>query len=143
MSQFAPVLPLLLDVPEEPLEPEEPEELPLEPEDPLEPLEPEDPLEPLDVPVSGLALSVVPASTGASLVFGGSLDVLPASGSGSSDFWSCTSAPSPSSGEVAHAEIRATTDRTPTAMRLERRMAGTVAAELYLPPVRHDSETLR
>lgn len=122
-------------------------ELPLLPELPLEPLEPLDPellvLEPASgFDESGFDESVVPLSTVESVVFGGSF--APGSLSGTVGCWSaCRSAPSPSSGDVAHAEIRATSERTPVAMRLERRMEGTLAAELYLLPVPHAGETLR
>jgi hypothetical protein len=116
---------LLEDVPELPLD-----DVPLEPE--------------LDVvdPVSGFAESIrAPASTGALSVFGGSFVLV--SGVGSADFVSCTSAPSPSSGDVAHAEMRATSDRTATGMRAKRRMGATLAAELYCALGRLAKETLR
>jgi hypothetical protein len=48
-----------------------------------------------------------------------------------------------STGDVAHAEARARTDSAATAMRLERRMAGTLAAELCMLPAGHTNETLR
>jgi hypothetical protein len=110
------------------------------------------PLEPLldallDVPVSGV---VAASATGAPLssvtvVFAGSVVVLlPASaGAGSAVFVSWTSLPTVSTGDVAHAEARARTDSAATAMRLERRMAGTLAAELCTLPCRHTNETLR
>jgi hypothetical protein len=116
---------------------------------PLEPLLDEllVPLEPLDVPVSGVvAASVtgVPLSS-VTVVFAGSVVVLlPASaGVGSAVFVSSTALPTVSTGDVAHAEARARTDRAATAMRLERRMAGTLAAELCTLPCRHTNETLR
>lgn len=118
----------------EPLEPELPE-LPDEPELELE-------LEPVSGVVAESA-SVVPLSSVPG-VFAGSVVVLaPASGVGSTDFVSSTVLPRPSSGEVAHAEARATSDRAATAMRVERRMAGTLAAELCSLPGAHGSETLR
>jgi hypothetical protein len=118
---------LLLVEPE--LELVEPELELVEPELELELVEPELLLvEPELDPVSGVAESAVPASSVAT-VFGGSFALL-FSGGGSADLLSCTVSPRSSVGEVAHAEIRARTERAPTAMRLERRMAGTVAAEL-------------
>jgi hypothetical protein len=116
---------------EGPTAPELPDELELLE---LELLELEVPLEPLDddvEPVSGFAASAaVPASTGVGVVdFGGSF-VLLSGGVGSADFVSSVVAPRPSSGDVAQAEMRATSDRTATGMRAKRRMAGTLAAEL-------------
>jgi hypothetical protein len=112
-----------------PTAPELPEEL----DDELELLELEVPLEPLDDdddPVSGLAESVaVPASVGVVVVLGGSFALLSA-GAGSADFVSSVVAPRPSSGDVAQAEMRATSDNAATGMRAKRRMAGTLAAEL-------------
>jgi len=128
---LAPLLPLEL-VPELPLE--------LVPELPLE-LVPELPLElvpelPLEEPVSAAASF----STVLLLVEGGSFAP---SGSGSTFFVSSrTAAPSPSSTEVAQA-MRATSDRAPTAVRVKRLMAGTLAAELYPLLVPLDAETLR
>jgi len=135
MSHAGPTPPLELELAllallllEELLVPELPL-VPLVPLDPelLDPLVPEllDPLAPELVPVSGVPLS----ASSAALVFGGSF--APGSGGGSADLVSSTAAPRPSSGDVAHAEMRATSDNVPTAMRVERRMAGTVAAELY------------
>lgn len=120
-------------------------ELPDEPEVPEEPELPDVPLEPLDEvvePVSGFAESVVPASTGVGADLGGSF-VLLSSGAGLADFVSSVVAPSPSSGDVAHAEMRATSDRAATGMRAKRRMAGTLAAELYCALGRLSTETLR
>lgn len=141
----APELPLeellleLLDdvVPLEPLEPE----LPDDPEVPLEPLE-------LEVePVSGaVAASAAEAPLSWSVLgcFVGSVVVFaPASGAGSALFVSCTALPTSSTGDVAHAEARARTDSAATAMRLERRMAGTLAAELCTLPEARPNETLR
>jgi hypothetical protein len=85
-------------------------------------------VEPELEPVSGVAESSAPASADAT-VFGGSFTLF-SSGGGSADFVSSTVAPRSSWGDVAHAEIRARTESAPTAMRLERRMPGTVAAEL-------------
>jgi hypothetical protein len=113
-----------------PTAPELPDELEL-----LELLELEVPLEPLEddvEPVSGFAASAavpVPASTGVGVDFGGSF-VLLSAGVGSADFVSSVVAPRPSSGDVAQAEMRATSDRTATGMRAKRRMAGTLAADL-------------
>ena len=128
MSQAAPTPPLdeLLVEPELPLDPE----LPLEPELELEELE-------LEL-VSGAAASGVVWSW----LFGGSFT--PASGAGSVDLVSSVVAPSsPASGEVAHAAMRATSDRLPRMMRVERRMAGTVEAELCMALGRLSRETLR
>ena len=106
------------------------------------------PLEPLELaPVSG----VVAASTTAGVplssvpgVFVGSVVVLaPASGVGSAAFVSWTELPTSSVGEVAHAEARATSDSAATAMRVERRMAGTLAADLCTLPEAQPNETLR
>src|SRR4051794_8932345 len=97
----------LLEVPELPLE-----DVPLEPE--LDDVE----------PVSGFAESTTPLSSGALSVFGGSF-VLLSGGVGSAVFASWTSAPRPSSGDVAQAEMRATSDRTATGMRAKRRMGRT------------------
>lgn len=109
--------------------------LELVPESPLVPLEE------VDEPVSGFAESATPLSTGASVVvFWGSFAP---TGSGSAAFTSSTESPSPSSGDVAHAEMRATSDRVTTAMRLERRMAGTLAAKVYPMRARRSLETLR
>ena len=128
MSHAGPTPPEL----EPPLEPE----LPLDPELPLEPELPLDPELPLE-PVSALApLSSV---TGALFVDGGSFGPV---GSGSAAFVSWMSAPSPSSGEVAHAATRATSDRAP-AMRVERLMASTLAAELCMALACLSRETLR
>jgi len=131
---------LLLDV--EPLEPLEPE-LPELPDDelPLEPLE-------LDVPVSAAvdeSAAPVPLSSSVVGVFVGSVVVLaPASaGAGSALFVSCTVLPRSSVGDVAHAVARAMTESAATAMRLERRMAGTLAAELCTLPQAQPNETLR
>lgn len=131
---LVPELPPLL-VPELPL-------VPLVPELPeLLVLVPELPLEDVDEPESGFAESATPLSTGVSVVvFCGSFAP---TGSGSAGFTSSTASPSPSSGEVAHAEMRATSDRVATAMRLERRMAGTVAAEVYPMRGPRSPETLR
>jgi hypothetical protein len=105
------------------------------------------PLEPLELaPVSGV---VAASTTGAPLssvpgVFVGSVVVLaPASGVGSAAFVSCTELPTSSVGEVAHAEARATSDSAATAMRVERRMAGTLAADLCTLPQAQPNETLR
>ena len=93
---------------------------------PLEPLDDDDVLE----PVSGFAESAVLASGGGVVVvFGGSLTLV-SSGAGSADLVSSVVAPRPSSGDVAHAEMRASSDRAATGMRAKRRMAGTLAAEL-------------
>ena len=123
----------------EPLVPLEPELLPDEPEL-LVPLEPE--LEPVSGAVAesaaGAPLSSLPG------VFVGSVVVLaPASGVGSADLVSWTELPKSSVGEVAHAEARATSDSAATAMRVERRMAGTLAAELCTLPEAQHNETLR
>ncbi len=128
-----------------PTAPELPEELELLEEE-LELLELLDdvPLEPLDEvlePVSGFAESAVPASTGVGVVFGGSF-ALVSSGVGSTDLASSVVAPRPSSGDVAHAEMRATSDRAATGMRAKRRMAGTLAAELCGALGRLSPETL-
>ena len=112
-----------------PTAPELPEELELL--DELELLELDVPLDPLDdvlEPVSGFAESATPASTGVGSDLGGSFVLL--SGVGSADFVSSVVAPSPSSGDVAHADMRATSDRATTGMRAKRRMAGTLAAEV-------------
>ena len=107
------------------------------------------PLDPplLDAPVSGfVAASVAGAPlSSVTVVFAGSVVVLlPASvGAGSAVFVSSTALPTESTGDVAHAEARAKTDSAATAMRLERRMAGTLAAELCTLPERHTNETLR
>jgi hypothetical protein len=124
MSHEAPTPPELLDDVELPDEPDEPE-LPEEPDVPDVPLDDE------VAPVSGFAASAVPASVVGVVVvdFGGSFVLL--SGVGSADFVSSVVAPSPSSGDVAHAEMRATSDRAATGMRAKRRMAGTLAAEVY------------
>lgn len=142
----APELPLdeLLD--EELVEPL----VPLDPLDPELPEDPEVPLDPLELvlePVSGVvaesAAAVVPLS-GVLAGFAGSVVVFaPASGVGSTDFVSSTVLPRPSSGEVAHAEARATSDSAATAMRVERRMAGTLAAELCTLRGGRSNETLR
>ena len=113
---------------------------------PLDPLlVPLDPL--LDAPVSGfVAASVAGAPlSSVTVAFAGSVVVLlPASaGAGSAVFVSSTALPTESTGDVAHAEARAKTDSAATAMRLERRMAGTLAAELCTLPERHTNETLR
>jgi len=136
------LLELLLDeVPLEPLDPELPDE-PDDPDVPLEPLE-------LDVePVSGAvdeSATIAPASSSVVGCFVGSVVVLaPASaGAGSALFVSCTALPMSSVGEVAHAEARAKTESAATAMRLERRMAGTLAAELCTLPDTQRNETLR
>ena len=106
------------------------------------------PLDPLhDAPVSGfVAASVAGAPlSSVTVAFAGSVVVLlPASaGAGSAAFVSSTALPTESTGDVAHAEARAKTDSAATAMRLERRMAGTLAAELCTLPERHTNETLR
>ena len=123
MSQAGPTAPLEPDVPLEPDEPLEPElpDVPLEPDEPLVPELPEVPLEP-EVPLVPDE-PLVPER-------GGSL--APASGDGSLVAFvdSVVALPRSSAGDVAHAEMRATSDKVPTAMRLEQRMAGTVAAEL-------------
>jgi hypothetical protein len=131
----------LLVLPLEPLEPE----LPDEPDEPLVPLEP---LELVLEPVSGVvdaSAALVPLSSSVLGVFVGSVVVLaPASsGAGSADFVSWTALPTSSVGDVAHAEPRATSDSAATAMRLERRMAGTLAAELCTLPQAQPNETLR
>lgn len=108
-------------------------------------------LEELDVPVSGVVAASVAASlagaplSSVTVVFAGSVVVLlPASaGAGSALLVSSTALPTVSTGDVAHAEARARTDSAATAMRLERRMAGTLAAELCTLPARHTNETLR
>lgn len=143
----APELPLdeLLD--EELVEPL----VPLVPLDPLEPELPDDPEVPLDPlelvlePVSGVVAESAAASLSGVLAgFAGSVVVFaPASGVGSTDFVSSTVLPRPSSGDVAHAEARATSDSAATAMRVERRMAGTLAAELCTLLGAHANETLR
>ena len=116
--------------------------VPLEPLEPLEPLVPLEPLEPLLVPVSAaFAESGAPLS-GAGSLFAGSF-APGGSGVGCADFVSSVVAPRPSSGEVAHAEMRATSDRPDATMRVELRMAGTVAAELCGPLGRLGGETLR
>ena len=130
---------LLLDELVEPLDPLEPE-LPDDPELPLDPLELE--LEPVSGVVAESA-AVVPLSSVPGVLAGSVVVLAPASGVGSTDFVSSTVLPSPSSGEVAHAEARATSDSAATAMRVERRMAGTLAAELCTLPDAHESETLR
>jgi hypothetical protein len=138
MSHAGPAAPPLEDVelPEEPEEPDEPE-LPEEPEVPEEPLD-----EP-DEPVSGVDESgVVEPASGVLVVFGGSFALLSA-GVGSADFVSCTSAPSPSSGDVAHADMRATSDKATAGMRAMRSMAGTLAAELCTALACLARETLR
>ena len=137
--------------PELPPEDDDDDELLLDellvPLDPLldELLVPLDPL--LDAPVSGfVAASVAGAPlSSVTVVFAGSVVVLlPASvGAGSAVFVSSTALPTESTGDVAHAEARAKTDSAATAMRLERRMAGTLAAELCTVPWRHTNETLR
>ena len=95
-------------------------------------------------PVSGFAESVVvPASTGVVVVdFGGSFTLL-SSGAGSADLVSSVVAPRPSSGDVAQADMRASSDRAATGMRAKRRMAGTLAAELCRALGRRSRETLR
>jgi len=138
MSHEGPTPPELLDEVELPEEPDEPE-LPELPEDPDVPLAP---LDEVVEPVSGLAESVVPASTGVGSDLGGSF-VLLSSGVGSADFVSSVVAPRPSSGDVAHAEMRATSDRAATGMRAKRRMAGTLAAELCMALACLHGETLR
>jgi hypothetical protein len=97
-------------------------------------LAPELPLDELlldeDAPVSGFAASATLASVPLSVAEeGGSFAPL-ASGAA---VVAATSAPRPSSGDVAQAdaaEMRATRDRAATQVRVERRMAGTLAAEL-------------
>jgi hypothetical protein len=139
----APELPLdeLLD--------DELEELvvPLVPELPEDPELPLDPLELVLEPVSAVVAesAAVPLSgSGVLAGFAGSVVVFaPASGVGSTDFVSWTVLPRPSSGEVAHADARATSDSAATAMRVERRMAGTLAAELCTLLGAHANETLR
>lgn len=130
-----------------PTAPELPEELELLDDELLELLDdvPLDPLDDDDVlePVSGFAESAVPASAGGVVVvFGGSLTLV-SSGAGSADLVSSVVAPRPSSGDVAHAEMRASSDRAATGMRAKRRMAGTLAAELCRALGRLSSETLR
>ena len=143
-----------------PTEPELPlDELLLLVVEPLEPLEPELPELPDDeLPLEPLELDVVPVSAAvdesaapvplSSSVVGflvGSVVVLaPASaGAGSALFVSCTALPTSSVGDVAHAVARAMTESAATAMRLERRMAGTLAAELCTLPQAQPNETLR
>ena len=149
----APELPLdeLLELLDDvvPLEPEVPL-VPLDPEVPLDPLVPEVPLEPLELDVAPVSAAVAESALLASApsvvgVFVGSVVVLaPASGAGSAAFVSSTVLPSPSSGDVAQAEPSATIDRaTETAMRDERLMAGTVAAELCTLRETLRNETLR
>ena len=105
-------------------------ELPDEPELPELPELPDVPLDEEVEPASGFAESaVVPASTAEVVLFGGSF-VLVSSGVGSADLVSSLVVPRPSSGDVAHAEMRATSDKAATGMRAKRRMAGTLAAEL-------------
>jgi hypothetical protein len=137
-------------LPELPPEDEDDDELLDELLVPLEPLLDEllVPLEPLlDAPVSGVVAASVAGAplSSVTVVFGGSVVVLlPASAGGTSAlFVSSTALPTASTGDVAHAEARAKTDRAATAMRLERRMAGTLAAELCTLPCRHTNETLR
>ena len=130
-----------------PTAPELPEELELLDDELLELLDdvPLDPLDDDDVlePVSGFAESAVPASAGGVVVvFGGSLTLV-SSGAGSADLVSSVVAPRPSSGDVAHAEMRASSERAATGMRAKRRMAGTLAAELCRALGRLSSETLR
>ena len=130
-----------------PTAPELPEELELLDDELLELLDdvPLDPLDDDDVlePVSGFAESAVPASAGGVVVvFGGSLTLV-SSGAGSADLVSSVVAPRPSSGDVAHAEMRASSDRAATGMRAKRRMAGTLAAELCRALGRLSRETLR
>ncbi|MEA2748866.1 MAG: hypothetical protein QOI41_3009 [Myxococcales bacterium] len=141
-------------VPELPPEDDDDDELlldellvPLEPllDAPLVPLEP---LELVDEPVSGVVAASVAGAPASSLavVFGGSVVVLlPASGAGSAaDFVSSTVLPRVSTGDVAQADARATSDdNAATAMRVERRMAGTLAAELCTLPRAQPNETLR
>ena len=125
----------------------------VEPLDPLEPLVPElpdVPLEPLELvvePVSGAvaeSAAVVPLSWSVLGCLVGSVVVLaPASGAGSALFVSCTALPISSVGDVAHAEASARTDSAATAMRVERRMAGTLAAELCMLSQAQRDETLR
>jgi hypothetical protein len=105
--------------------------LPLLEDDELAPELPlEEPLLDDDAPVSGFAASATLASVPLSVVEEGGSFAPPASGSA---VVAATSAPRPSSGEVAQAdaaEMRATRDRTATQVRDERRMARTLAAEL-------------
>ncbi len=128
-----------------PTAPELPEELELLDDVPLDPLDdvPLDPLDDVLEPVSGFAESAVPASAVAFVVdFGGSFTLV-SPGAGSADLVSSVVAPRPSSGDVAHAEMRARRDRAATGMRAKRRMAGTLAAELCRALGRRSRETLR
>lgn len=117
--------------------------------EPLEPELPDDPEVPLELelePVSGVvaeSAAVVPLSEVLAGFAGSVVVFAPASGVGSADFVSSTVLPRPSSGEVAHAEARATSDSAATAMRVERRMAGTLAAELCTLLGARSNETLR
>ncbi len=143
----APELPLdelLLDV--EPLEPLEPElpELPELPDDelPLDPLELDD--APVSVAVDASVPPVPPSSSVVGVLVGSVVVLAPASaGAGSALFVSCTALPTSSVGDVAHAVARAMTESAATAMRLKRRMAGTLAAELCTLPQAQPNETLR
>lgn len=105
------------------------------------------PLEPLELaPVSGAVAASTAGVPLSSLlgVFVGSVVVFgPASGVGSAALVSWTELPTSSVGEVAHAEARATSDSAATAMRVERRMAATLAADLCTPPEAQPNETLR
>ena len=123
--ELAPLLPD--DVPLEPLlVPEEPELVPEEPE-----LVPDEPL-------------LVPVSAPESMpLFAGGSFVLFVSGNGSAAFCSCTLPPRSSSGDVAHAVMRAKRDSASEAVRVERRMAGTLTAQLSARPLRLSWETLR
>lgn len=129
----------LLVLPLVPLEPELPEE-------PDEPLVPDEPDELLVDPVSGFVAESAAAAPLSSVpdVFAGSVVVFgPASGVGSADLVSWTESPTSSVGDVAHAEARATSDSAATAMRVERRMAVTLAAELCTLRHAQPNETLR
>jgi hypothetical protein len=137
-SHEAPVPPELLDDVELPDEPDDPDE----PDVPEEPDVPDVPDDDVVEPVSGFAESAVPASVAEVVVLGGSF-VLLSGGVGSADFVSSVVAPWPSSGDVAHAEMRATSDRAATGMRAKRRMAGTLAAELCGALACLHGETLR
>lgn len=129
-----------------PTAPELPDELLLEELELLELLDDDVPLDPLDdvlEPVSGFEESAaVPASTAFVCDFGGSFTLV-SSGGGSADLVSSVVAPRPSSGDVAQAEMRASSDRAATGMRAKRRMAGTLAAELCRQLGRLSRETLR
>jgi hypothetical protein len=137
-SQAAPVPPLELELVEPELldvEPElelvEPELLEVEPE--LLDVEPELELVELLVPLSVPASEVVDGAEG-----GGSFTL---GCSGSADFVSAVRFPRSSSGAVAHAAMRATSDRPATEMRVDRSMASNLAARPRRRPQRDRSET--